>query len=246
MKRNPMTWPAIIPPLIVVLGAFGGCGDDGKSAPTAPAWNPTIDPADFVAQIDNPYLPLAPGTVFTHSGITEGHQEVNRVHVTHRTKTIVGVTCTVVEDTVLVDGLVSEATLDWYAQDTDGNVWYFGEDTKELDEQGQVISTEGSWEAGVGGAAPGIAMPAVPVVGDPYHEEYLADVAEDMGQVIAVDQTVTVPLGTFTGCVQTKEWTPLEEDVVENKYYARDVGLVKVVTVTGGSDHSELVSVATE
>jgi hypothetical protein len=237
-------------PVFVAAGALAlavlvSCSED-KSSPTEPPWNPSIDPADFVPQIDNPFLPFTPGTVFTYTGVTDGHPEINRVHVTRQTKVILGVTCTVVQDTVLVDGRLEEATLDWYAQDTEGNVWYFGEDSKEFDEAGHVISTEGSWEGGVGGAAPGIVMKAQPQIGESYHQEYLKEVAEDMAQVLALDETVTVPYGSYTDCLKTKEWTPLEEEVVENKYYVRGIGMLRAVMVQGGSDHSELAGVSTE
>src|SRR5689334_22566742 len=125
-----------------------------------------FDPNNFVSKIDNPYFPLKPGTTFIYRGETDGTPTRDVMTVTHQTKEILGVTTTVVHDRVYEDGVLTEDTFDWYAQDEDGNVWYFGEDTKELDENGNVTSTEGSWEAGVNGAEPGIVMLAHPHKGD--------------------------------------------------------------------------------
>jgi hypothetical protein len=136
-----------------------------------------------------------------------------------------------------------EDTYDWYAQDTAGNVWYFGEDTKELDENGNVISTEGSWEAGVNGAEPGIIMEANPKKGDKYQQEFATDVAEDMAQVIGFVDSFCVQYGCFEDVLVTKEWTPLEHGVVENKYYAQGVGFIYSEMVKGGDETSELVRV---
>lgn len=199
----------------------------------------------FVPQVDNAYFPLTPGTVFVYRGEKDGRPEINRVHVTRSTKTILGVQCITVLDTVLVDGEVEEATVDWYAQDDQGNVWYFGEDSKEL-ANGQVVSTEGSWQAGVDGARPGIVMEAQPEVGDTYYQEFLKHVAEDQARVLSLSGSVTVPYGPFTGCLVTREWTHLSPGVVEHKLYARRVGNVQTITVKGGMDHSELVSVGSE
>jgi hypothetical protein len=223
------------------LALATGCGD--KS--TAPVWEPTIDPAHFVAVIDNPYFPLTPGTVMRYEGSSGGHAEINTVHVTRQTRLIMGVTCVVVADTVLADGELAEATADWYAQDRDGTVWYFGEDSKEY-ENGVVVSTEGSWEGGVAGAQPGIVMKAHPRVGDSYRQEYLEDEAEDRAQVLSLNESITVPYGPYSGCLKTKEWTRLEPGISENKYYAATVGMLKSVMVEGGSDQIELVSVTTE
>ncbi len=134
-------------------------------------YNPVIDPANFVAGVDNPYFPLVPGTKFVYEGLSDGEMEHNEVVVTHDTRDILGVTCVVVHDTVSVAGVVIEDTYDWYAQDKDGNVWYMGEDTKEY-EDGEVVSTEGSWEAGVDNAKPGVIMWAAPQPGEPYYQEY--------------------------------------------------------------------------
>jgi hypothetical protein len=222
---------------LVVLGSMvAGCSlfeVDTK-------YNPVIDPEQFVTNIDNPFLPLKPGTTmhYRETG-DEGVQDIV-VTVTSQTKVIAGVTTTVVHDQASQDGHLKEDTWDWYAQDREGNVWYFGEDTKEYD-RGKV-STEGSWETGVKGAKPGIVMPAHPKVGEMHRQEYLVGEAEDEGQIIALDETVSVAAGKFTGCVKTKEWSRLEPGVIEHKYYAPGVGVVAEVTVEGGTDHTELVS----
>ena len=202
-----------------------------------------IDPGNFVSKIDNPYFPLTPGTTFTYRGETEGVPTRNVTIVTNDTKVILGVTTTVVHDQVYENGVLAEDTFDWYAQDKAGNVWYFGEDTKELDENGNVISTEGTWEAGVNGAEPGIVMEANPKKGDKYQQEFAADVAEDMAQVIGFVDSFCVSYGCFNNVLVTKEWTPLEKGVVENKYYAKGVGFIYSEMVKGGDETLELVRV---
>jgi len=223
--------------LVALATACSSGGDDSCVVDTTYA--PTINPADFVATVDNPLYPLVPGTVHTF----EGGGEVINVTVTANTKVILGVTCVEVRDTVTVGGVVTEDTLDWFAQDVDGNVWYFGEDTKEY-EGGVVVSTTGSWEAGVNGAKPGYAMKAAPAVGDAYRQEYLACEAEDHGEVLATDESVTVPAGTYDHCVKTHDFTPLEPALNEQKYYCPGVGVALEVNVNTGV-RTELTSVTT-
>jgi hypothetical protein len=207
---------------------------------------PEIDPANFVRRVTNPFFPLDPGTTFFYEGTKDGTPTSNETYVTHKTKKILGVTTTVVHDRAFEDGVLVEDTFDWYAQDVDGNVWYFGEDTKELDPNGDVISTEGSWEAGVHGAQPGIIMKAHPQVGDRYQQEFAAGVAEDMAQVLSRDGSACVRYGCFDELLVTKEWTPLERGVVEHKYYAKGVGFILGVMVKGGDERTELVRITTE
>jgi len=202
-----------------------------------------INPNDFVSEVDNPYFPLAPGTTFIYEGETEGVPTRDEMTVTRETKDILGVTTTVVHHISYEDGVLIEDTFDWFAQDKDGNVWYFGEDTKELDEDGNVISTEGSWEAGVNGAEPGIIMLANPKKGNKYQQESAPDVAEDMAQVIGFEDSLCVSYGCFENVLVTKEWSPLERGVVENKYYAEGVGFIFGDMVKGGDEQSELVRV---
>ena len=194
---------------------------------------PEFSVADFIpgAAIDNPYFPLVPGTTMkflVKDGIRTAE---NTVAVTHDTKTIDGVKCVMVHDTISESGAVTEDTYDWYAQADDGTVWYFGEDTKEFKSDGQ-IKTKVSWEAGVDGAHAGIIMPGVAKPGEPYRQEYVAGKAEDMGQVVALGESVTVPAGTFANGVQTKEWSTLES-ASETKWYAPGVGVVRAEATTG-------------
>ena len=204
---------------------------------------PSIDPANFVSVIDNPYFPLEPGTTFSYEGESEGAPTRDEMTVTNQTRVILGVTTTVVHHLSYEDGLLIEDTYDWFAQDADGNVWYFGEDTKELDENGNVISTEGSWEAGVDNAEPGIIMLAEPKKGKKYQQENAPDIAEDMAQVIGFEDSLCVQYGCFEDVLVTKEWSPLEKGVVEHKYYAEGVGFIFGTMIRGGEEQSELVEV---
>ncbi|MBI4606251.1 MAG: hypothetical protein HY721_30160 [Planctomycetes bacterium] len=218
-------------------------GDVCEALGEAP-YDPVIDPEDFVRRVDNPFFPLVPGTTFVYESETEEGLERVEVEVTDQTKEILGVLCTVVRDTEMLDGEVVEATDDWFAQDKMGNVWYFGEHSEEY-EDGVLVSLEGSWEAGVDGAKPGIIMQAEPRVGDVYRQEFFLGEAEDMGEVIALDQSVTVPFGAFEGCLQTGDFSPLEPDALEHKFYAPGVGLVLEVNVETGR-RTELVAVIRE
>jgi hypothetical protein len=162
------------------------------------------------------------------------------VTVTNQTKEILGIAATVVHDVVTEDGEVVEDTYDWYAQDKDGNIWYLGEDTKEY-ENGKVKSTEGSWEAGVDGAEAGILLPAEAEVGMRYRQEYYKGEAEDVGEILSLDEKAEVPFGSFDAVLMTKDTTPLEPDVLEHKFYAKGVGPVLVVAISGGSGREELL-----
>jgi len=205
------------------------------------AYNPVINPADFVTKIDNPYLGLIPGTTFIYEGTTEEGNEHNEVAVTNDTKKILGVTCVVVKDTVTVDGELLEDTLDWYAQDKEGNVWYFGENAKQY-AGGLIVGIEGSWEAGVNGAQPGIVMEANPKVGDIYRQEFAPGEAEDMAEVLSLTESTSVPFGSYTNCLKTKEFSGLEPDAIENKFYAKGVGFIKSIEVDTNFG-SELVGI---
>ncbi len=207
-------------------------------------WDPEIKPSDFSANIDNPYYPLKPGTTFVYQAHTADGLLENRVAVTHKTKMILGVTCVEVHDTVRVNGQLTEDTLDWFAQDRAGNVWYFGEDSEELSE-GRVTSLGGSWTAGVDGAKPGIIMEADPKVGDAYRQELLLDEAEDVARVLSLDADVKVPYGTFNDCVKTMETSGVEPDELTFKFYARGVGVVFENDVSGNQKNS-LVKIIVE
>jgi hypothetical protein len=193
---------------------------------------PRFDPDKFVRVVDNRFFPLRPGTRFFYRGEEDGEAETNITIVTHDRKTILGVSAVVVLDRVFVGDELKERTFDWYAQDKDGNVWYLGEDTKEY-ENGRVVSTEGSWEAGKHGAKPGIIMLAHPRVGDHYRQEFFRGEAEDEARVVARDLDITVPYGTFHNCIRTVEFTRLEPGVKEAKLYCPRIGFVKAHGVQG-------------
>src|SRR5258705_6687719 len=175
--------------LALIVAASVGCEAMGLKKAD---YNPKINPADFQTKVDNPYYPLVPGTVLKYSEKSDGETLENIITVTSDTKMIVGVKCVVVHDVVMANGKVKEDTYDWLAQHKDGTVWYFGEDTTEF-KPGHVKTTVGSWEAGVNGAQPGVIMPAKPKPGEPYRQEYGLGVAEDMGQIVAIGESVTVP-----------------------------------------------------
>lgn len=218
------------------------CSDD-PSGPAEPEYDPEI-PAAWAAAVSNAFFPLEPGTTYEFSADTDEGLVTVVVEVLAETRTINGVVATVVRDREYLDGELVEDTRDWFAQDDAGNVWYLGEDTKEI-EDGNVVSTEGSWEWGVDGALPGIIMWADPAahVGEEYRQEFYEDEAEDWGKVVALDQAVNVPWGDFTGCIRTEDWNDLEPGVLEDKYYCAGLGValeveqdgtrVELVDVTG-------------
>ncbi|HEV7589779.1 MAG TPA: PDC sensor domain-containing protein [Longimicrobium sp.] len=210
-------------------------------AAAAPA-GPRFDPSGFAATVTNPWYPLAPGTTWRYAGTGRAASETNVITVTDETRMIQGIRAIVVRDQVFVDGRLTEDTRDWYGQDRDGNVWYLGEDSHEL-RDGRVVSTEGSWEAGVDGAVPGIAMWADPTahVGEPYRQEYRRGVAEDMGKVVALHAVVTVPHGTFRNCIETEDTSPLEPSLNEHKFYCRGAGFVR--EIESPTEGSELVAI---
>jgi hypothetical protein len=205
-----------------------------------------INPADFTVRIDNPFFPLSPGTTFIYRGRKELSKERDVFAVTDRTIVIDGVTCRVVHDRVFIRGSLQENTFDYFAQDRDGNVWYFGEDTEELDKKGNVVSTEGTWRAGVNGAQPGVIMEAHPQVNDHYFQELAAPLAQDEATVLSLHETASVPLAKFRNCLLTKEFTQLEPGNVEHKFYARGIGFVLGVVVKGGKERLALVNIVRE
>ena len=236
MRRRPAA-------LLALALLAAGCGS-GSSSTTATA--PKIDPADFTAEVDNPYYPLIPGTVLRYEG-REGPRKAKEViTVTHQVKRIQGVPCVVLHDRLTVDGRVVEDTYDWYTQDKRGTVWYFGEDTRTLGTNGEVKSRAGSWEAGVDGAKPGIFMPAHPRVGRTYQQEFYAGHAEDKFRITSLTATVTVPYGSAKGdAMRTVEFTRLEPGALAAKFYGKGVGKLLEADIAGEEDRErlELVSV---
>jgi hypothetical protein len=236
--------------LLAAAIAFAGCGDDdGNGDKTSGQKLPQgsekveLDPADFTTQIDNPYWPMKPGSRWVYRETdSEGANQRVEVTVTNRTKRIAnGVEARVVRDAVTENGEPVEVTDDWYAQDSEGNIWYLGEDTTEY-ENGKPVTKAGSFEAGRDGAEAGIIMPADPQPGMTYRQEYYRGEAEDKGEIVSVDEQAEVPFGHFANVLMTKDLNPLEPKVLEFKFYARDVGPVLAVSVSGGSDREELLS----
>jgi hypothetical protein len=237
--------------LALSAAAFGvaACGDDDRGSEKAGQGLPQggekveLDPADFTTQIDNPYWPMAPGSRWVYRETdSEGTRQRVVVTVTRKTKMIAnGIEARVVRDVVTEGGAPVEVTDDWYAQDGDGNIWYLGEDTTEY-ENGKPKTTAGSFEAGVDGAEAGIIMPADPAPGTTYRQEYYAGEAEDTGEIISGGEQAEVPFGHFEDVLMTKDLNPLEPKILEFKFYARDVGPVLAISVSGGSDREELLS----
>jgi hypothetical protein len=240
---------------VLVLGV-GACG--GSDGPTTTAATATkggglpqgaervdLDPADFTTRIDNPYWPMRPGTrwVYLERSVSGGAPQRIVVTVTHRTKKVAaGITGRVVHDVATEHGRTVEDTHDWYAQDSAGNLWYLGEATTEF-EHGRPASTAGSWEAGVDGAQAGVALPAHPRVGMRYRQEYRKGKAEDQGLVLSVDEQAQTPAGHWRNVLMTRDTSPLEPKLVEHKFYARGVGPVLTVAVSGENSREELVKV---
>jgi len=226
--------------LLLAPAAFlaAGCGSSHqKKAAVA-----TNRYAGFTANVTNPWYPLRPGSVYVYRGVKDGQPSREVMTVTHRTTAIEGAPCVDISDLLYLKGHLEERTTDWYTQDPKGNVWYFGESTAELDAKGHVKNTSGSWLAGRDGAQPGIFMFASPKPGRSTRQEYYKGQAEDHFQVLRLNASVTVPYGSTTHAVLTKEWTPLEPGVIDHKYYERGIGTVLEQTFKGPVERNELVS----
>jgi hypothetical protein len=238
---------ALMTVLFITIGAACGGGKSestGARSSTLPQGSEPfkLDPADFTSKIDNPYWPMKPGSHWVYRETNaEGDVQRNDVTVTNRTKKIMGIDTVVVHDVVRQGGQVTEDTYDWYAQDHEGNLWYLGEDTREY-ENGKLKTREGSWEAGVDGALAGIIVPAHPEPGLTYREEYYKGHAEDGAENLSLNAHAKVPYGTFDHVLQTRNFSSLEPNLIEEKFYARGVGVVLEITVSGGSDRAVLLS----
>jgi hypothetical protein len=209
-----------------------------RTTPTGPPYHPKIDPAKFSTRFTNRYWPLKPGATWTYDGTKDGQPEHVVITVTNQPRTVFGVRCVTVVDTVTINGSLEEKTTDWYAQDNTGAVWYFGEDSKDY-KNGVVSSTQGTWEAGVDGALPGVIIQGKPKPGPTYRQEYRPGVAEDKARVLTVNATQKVPAGSFHHVVQTYDTDPLNPDKREEKFFAPGIGPVHTVRV-GGSHHEEI------
>jgi hypothetical protein len=197
--------------------------------------------SSFSARVDNPWFPLPRGTRWVYTGVKDGKRTRDLVTVTHQTKMIEGVPCVAVHDRLYMRGRLEERTTDWYSQDSHGNVWYFGENTAELDAHGHVTSTEGTWKAGVNGAKAGIYIPGHPRLGQTGLQEFLKGHAEDHFKIIGLFRTVAPPGKANT--LLTKEWTPLEPNVIDHKMYVRGIGTVLEQSQQGPNERNELVSI---
>ena len=211
----------------IALALFCAAAAAGGTPPMPPA-------SSFSAHVNNPWFPLEPGTRWVYTGVKDGKRSRDVVTATHATETIDGVPCVAVHDMLYLRGRLEERTTDWYSQDSKGNVWYFGENTAELDRHGHVTSTEGTWRTGVHGAKPGIFMLANPRVGQTGRQEFLKGHAEDHFKVVAI---------FGNKMLLTQETTPLEPGVIDHKFYVRGIGTVLEQTEKGGNERNELVSV---
>jgi hypothetical protein len=248
IRRQATLAVAMASALVVSVSATaaGNSAVPHKAGPiksgAGPGWPATLKPSDFVAHVTNPWFPLKPGSKYRYRG-RKGHtKSIDAMRVTHRTKRIEGVKTTVVHDVVRIHHRAEEVTNDFYAQDRHGNVWYFGEATKELDRHGNTISTEGSFISGKKGARPGVLVPGRPKVGLSARQEFLKGQAEDHFKVLDLNARVSVPFVSSRHALRTKEWTPLEPKVLDNKYYVPGIGSVREIAVKGPTEVLRLVS----
>jgi hypothetical protein len=255
LRRAVPRTAALFSGLAFLVVAASGCGSSGTSTTTLPAsesastlapvngkYSPTMDPANFTSTIDNRYWPLKPGTGYHYKGVRgTTHQRDDEI-VTHRTKQILGIPSTVVRDTVSEHGNPVERTLDYYAQDKQGNVWYMGEDSFEK-QHGRMVRASDSWLAGVKGGQPGIIMPGNPQAGDRYRQEYYPPgQALDEAHVLSTDGNVKVPYGSYKHVLVTSEFSPLEPQT-EQKYYVSGLGEAAERVVKGHHEEFQLVGV---
>lgn len=209
-------------------------------------YNPTIQPADFVNAINNPYLSLQPGMVWIYAGKDDHGRKIEiEEEVTSNTKIIRGVTTTVVRKRVWQKNKLIREVSEWYAQDKGGNVWSFGKESKKL-KNSEIIDTTNSWEAGINGAKPGIVMKAYPRAGDTYRQEFVYGKAENIAQVLSNSQTTKIGLGEYKNCLQIQSWTRLEPALVEYRFYSKEVGnVLRVENIEGDSGEMTLVAMKT-
>jgi hypothetical protein len=219
---------------VVVAGLLAGPGGTASAG---------VDPADFTSPTANPYFPLRPGTAFLYRGTEDQDRLVEHLRITRRKRTIEGVATTVVHDILFANGALAEKTTDWYADDNAGNTWYFGEATATYRPNGQIESSEGSWQAGVHGGIAGIIMPADPRATDAYRQEYRKGHAEDQAWIVQRHASLTVAYGTVDQVVRSFEWTRLEPHVVSVKFYAPGLGIVAERDLVAGTEDMQLVDV---
>ena len=219
----------------LVVAAFATAADT--------ATNPVFNPRNFILRVTNPWFPLKPGTTWIYRGVKDGKTTRDVVTVVTQTRLIAGVRATEVHDRLYEHGQLEERTSDWYAQDKQGNVWYLGEDTAELDAKGRITSREGSWFTGVHGAQPGIYITGHPRIGQSARQEYYKGHADDHFQIVSLTASVHVPYIASHKALLTKEWTPLEPGVLDHKYYVRGIGTVLESSVKGPKEVNELIAI---
>jgi hypothetical protein len=242
-----MTRKALTVACAAIAAAMFGTGIQVAlaGAPHQPAhgkYEPVLNPKDFVRVINNPYYPLPLGRTLIYRGIKDGKTQIDRVHITRRTKMLEGIRATTVTDVSTHNGKLLEKTTDWYAQDKQGNVWYLGEATAAFPPGGGVDHS-GSWQAGVKDAEPGLVMKANPQVPEAYRQEFLTGQAEDAAWIVERGGSATVPLGTLHHVLTTLEFTRLEPDVVDRKVYAPGIGVIIEQSLHGPIETAEVVSV---
>jgi hypothetical protein len=235
---------ALVGGVVAGVAAFAAHAGFSSTGGSCASYNPHFPaPSHFSKTIDNPYFPLPTGRSFLYRGIENGTKEVDRMHVTGRTKRIAGIRATVVSDNVYEPpAKLAEKTFDYYAQDDQGNVWYLGEDTREFLPGGKV-DRAGSWLTGRDGAKPGLIMEADPRVPDSYRQECRSGEAEDLAWVVGRGGAAKVPYGRFRPVVRTLEFSPLEPTVVERKVYGRRAGVVSEHQLSGGHETLVLVKI---
>ena len=260
MMKRRHTWPVVIAATLTCAACTSGpSAPSGANTPISSALESTprqeqslplgadqvnLDPADFSADVTNPFWPMKPGTRWTYHNVENGQppQDIEVIVTTATKKLANGVTARAVRDTARVKGQISEDTVDWYAQDTKGNVWYMGENTAEF-KNGKIDTREGSWEAGKDGAMPGIMLPAQPRDGQKYRQEYKKGEAEDNGEIIATKDLVEVKAGRYKDALVTMDTSSVETTAVEYKFYAPGVGPLLALDVSGGAAREELVKI---
>jgi hypothetical protein len=220
---------------VVVLTA---CGSPTAGASNAETYAVNLNAADFVTSVDNQYFPLVPGTKWVYEARLEnGSTERIEIEILHEMRVVNGVTATILHDAVYVDGQLIEDTYDWFVQDKGGNVWYVGEDVDNY-ENGVLVDHAGSWEWGVDGALPGVYMWADPSahLNEEYYQEYYIGEAEDKGQVLSANESVTVPAGSFANVVKTFDFSSLDPDIQAHKFYAPGIGVIKELDLLTGEE----------
>jgi hypothetical protein len=242
---TPMATVVVAAALLVTLVI--GVGSSQAAKPKEPSWvlhgpySPSLEPANFITTVNNRYFPLKPGTAFHYQGFKDAASQTDDMVVTHQKKQILGITCTVVRDTVSENGKPIERTFDWYAQDKQRNVWYMGEDSFEL-KNGRFARADDSWKSGVNGAKPGIIMRGNPRPGNVYRQEYYPRFALDQARVLGFKASMKVPQGTYNRPLATVEWSPTDPQL-ERKYYAAGIGEIQEQVVAGGHEGFKLVTV---